>query len=312
MTLRLCLTLLATCGILGAVVDGAGVTVDLNGAEVLHRSAIAYVDPAMQNRVEGVVTVQLRLDARSAVSDAEVLSGPDEFRKAVLGSVLDWHFAPEFAGTTRTVNVTFAIPQPRQLPTMEVYRAQTRPPAPLRAPRQPGGRVLAVQAAGLPDRAASEILARMPVGIGDEWSTENQDRALKAVQAYDEHLSIQAYSAEGDSAVTLYVTTPGQQIPGAPQRIRVGGNVQSAMILRRVMPVYPPDAKAAHIQGRVQLSVMIGESGAIDALTVTDGPPDLRQSAVDAVSQWVYRPTLLNGSQVQVETTVDVNYTLSQ
>jgi periplasmic protein TonB len=94
--------------------------------------------------------------------------------------------------------------------------------------------------------------------------------------------------------------------------IRVGANVAQANRLSSVDPVYPAEAKRNGIQGTVTLAITIGKDGHVLNVTVTSGPSELIRSAVDAVRQWVYRPTLLNGEPVTVLTTVDVNYTLSQ
>jgi protein TonB len=97
-----------------------------------------------------------------------------------------------------------------------------------------------------------------------------------------------------------------------PQRIRVGGNVQAANLINQVKPVYPPLAKQARISGVVELSAVIGKDGRVQDLKVIKGHPLLVQAALDAVKGWVYRPTLLNGEPVEVSTTIDVNFTLSQ
>ncbi|HEX3745373.1 MAG TPA: energy transducer TonB [Bryobacteraceae bacterium] len=97
-----------------------------------------------------------------------------------------------------------------------------------------------------------------------------------------------------------------------PQRIRVGGNVQSAMIIRKTSPVYPQLAKSARVQGVVHLAAVIAKDGTIQELHSLGGPALLIQAAMDAVKTWVYRPTMLNGEPVQVETTIDVNFTLNQ
>jgi len=96
------------------------------------------------------------------------------------------------------------------------------------------------------------------------------------------------------------------------QRIRVGGNVQSARLVQQPKPLYPPEAKQARIQGVVQLSTVIGRDGTVQQLEVISGHPLLVPSALEAVKQWVYQPTLLNGNPVEVVTQIDVNYTLSQ
>jgi protein TonB len=98
----------------------------------------------------------------------------------------------------------------------------------------------------------------------------------------------------------------------APQRIRVGGNVQQALLIKQPKPIYPPLAKQARIQGVVRLNAIIGKDGTIQNLTVATGHPLLVPSAMEAVKQWVYKPTLLNGEPVEVVTQIDVNFTLSQ
>jgi protein TonB len=98
----------------------------------------------------------------------------------------------------------------------------------------------------------------------------------------------------------------------APQRIRVGGNVQQALLMKQPKPIYPPLAKQARIQGVVRLNAIIGKDGTIQNLTVATGHPLLVPAAMEAVKQWVYKPTLLNGEPVEVVTQIDVNFTLSQ
>ena len=90
--------------------DAAGVAVNTNGSQLMHRTPVAYPPDALARGVEGTVVVQLKLDANAEVSDATVLSGPDELRKAVLQSVLSWHFDRSDASTTRTVNIDFVKP----------------------------------------------------------------------------------------------------------------------------------------------------------------------------------------------------------
>jgi len=96
------------------------------------------------------------------------------------------------------------------------------------------------------------------------------------------------------------------------QPIRVGGNVQAANLIKKVTPAYPPLAKQARIQGTVRFNAVIGKDGAIQNLTLVSGHPLLVPAATEAVKQWVYKPTLLNGDPVDVITQIDVNFTLSQ
>jgi protein TonB len=99
--------------------------------------------------------------------------------------------------------------------------------------------------------------------------------------------------------------------PQAPRRITVGGNVQQAMLIYQPKPVYPPLAKQARIQGTVRFTAIIGRDGTIQNLTLVSGHPLLVQAATEAVKQWRYKPTLLNGEPVEVVTQIDVNFTLS-
>jgi len=105
---------------------------------------------------------------------------------------------------------------------------------------------------------------------------------------------------------------PVKQAASAPQLIRVGGAVQSADLIRRVTPVYPELARKARVQGTVRFSAVIGKGGVIQDLQLVSGPSLLVQAAADAVKQWVYRPTLLNGEPVEVITQIEVNFSLSQ
>ena len=82
-------------------------------------------------------------------------------------------------------------------------------------------------------------------------------------------------------------------------------------LLRRVQPVYPPLAKTARIQGPVVLAALISKAGTIENLHALSGHPMLVQAAVDAVSQWRYRPYILNGEAIEVETQITVNFNLS-
>jgi periplasmic protein TonB len=95
-----------------------------------------------------------------------------------------------------------------------------------------------------------------------------------------------------------------------PQRIRVGGNVAAAKLVRQVTPLYPPIAKTAHISGTVILHAVIAKDGTIQNLDYVSGPPLLMKNAMDAVRQWRYSPTLLNGEPVEVDTTISVVFTL--
>ena len=86
--------------------------------------------------------------------------------------------------------------------------------------------------------------------------------------------------------------------------------MQSAAILRKVDPVYPAIAKTAHVSGTVMLHAIIAKDGSIQELTYVSGPALLMKAAMDAVHEWRYKPTMLNGDPVEVDTTISVVFTL--
>lgn len=96
-----------------------------------------------------------------------------------------------------------------------------------------------------------------------------------------------------------------------PAQIRVGGDVQEAKILNRVIPSYPALARQARVQGTVEVLGVIGRDGRVQQLRVVSGHPLLTPAAVEAVKQWVYRPTLLNGEPVEVVAPISVHFRLN-
>ncbi len=100
-------------------------------------------------------------------------------------------------------------------------------------------------------------------------------------------------------------------VPPLPLPVRIGGNIQNARIVSRALPVYPLEAVEQHLTGTVKLEAIIGIDGAVRDLQVVDGHPLLAAAAVEAVSQWRYRPTLLNGKRVEVVTLIEVNFNLT-
>ncbi|MEK7408924.1 MAG: TonB family protein [Acidobacteriota bacterium] len=120
---------------------------------------------------------------------------------------------------------------------------------------------------------------------------------------------------EAKPAVTENPPAPAATEPAPPaaqQAIRVGGAVQEAKLIRRRTPVYPPLARQARLQGVVRVDAIIGADGRVESVEAVTGPPLLRQAALDAVRQWLYEPSLLNGQPVKVSTQIDVRFTLGQ
>lgn len=96
-----------------------------------------------------------------------------------------------------------------------------------------------------------------------------------------------------------------------PQRVRVSQGVTQGLLIRKVQPNYPPLARQARIQGSVLLQAEISKDGTIENLRLISGHPMLAPAAIEAVKQWRYKPYILNGEPVEVETQITVNFTLS-
>ena len=96
-----------------------------------------------------------------------------------------------------------------------------------------------------------------------------------------------------------------------PTRVRIGGNVRPPRLVREVRPIYPPLARQARIQGVVKINAIVSRDGTVQSLETVSGHPLLVNAALDAVRQWLYEPTQLNGEPVEVILVVDVNFRLS-
>lgn len=104
---------------------------------------------------------------------------------------------------------------------------------------------------------------------------------------------------------------PAEVRPTTPQRLHVT-HLEKAMLIQRVEPVYPPLAIQIHRQGRVELRALISTDGTIQSLQVVSGDPLFLQSALDAVRQWRYHPTILNAQPVEIDTFITVIYNLQR
>jgi TonB family protein len=339
--------------------DGAGVTVEMGGANVMHRSPVIYPDAARRAGVEGTVTLELTTDSNGNVSDARVLSGPVPLRRSAIQSVLQWHLMKSSSPDVRTVSITYQLPvrneiqaSPAPQPAIRIQpapNAATPAVAPMPRPDPLTGRKLAhINIVGLPDQARADLLSQLPLHEGDTLSRESLARAFQVVREFDEHLNT-AIVTDTNGEPSLRIAAPGGGVisgviggvpggvgfgvgvgvgggviggvPGGvasgvasadPRRITIGGNMQQAKLIYQPRPAYPPEAKMERIQGVVSLQAVIAADGTMKDLTVISGHPLLVPAALDAVKQWVYSTTLLNGEPVEIKTQIDVNFTLSQ
>lgn len=99
--------------------------------------------------------------------------------------------------------------------------------------------------------------------------------------------------------------------PAPTQHVRISTGVLNQNALHKVPPVYPAGARAAHIEGTVLLHILLDQNGNVEDLQPVSGPPELQPAALDAVRQWTYKPFILNGNPVPVESQVMVNFRLT-
>jgi TonB family protein len=282
-------------------IDAPGVAVQPSPVAVVHRTPVAYPKDALAKRIQGTVVVEVSLTATGTVFDARVLSGPEELRKAALQSVLQWHFSSDAQVATKTqVTVDFHLPESA--------------PASIRAVVEPvpGAElpVLSRVILRVPESLKQKLESRITVREGDRLTPAAINDLSAAATDVDEHLNVNVET--GRQGAVVIVSLPEMVAPVTPTKIRVGGNVQSANLIRKVTPVYPPLAKQARIQGVVRFTVTIGKDGTVQDVQLVSGHPLLVSPAQEAVWQWQYKPILLNGQPVDVVTTVDVNYTLTE
>jgi len=291
--------------------DAPGVTVNLGGGTLLHRAPVAYPEAARAKGVQGAVVLELTFDQSGNVTDARAVSGPEELRKPALESALQWHFSGETAGGKRQVTISFTASTPTASEPVRLSAGAV-------AIRLTGTKTIrSINFVGVSDETRNTLMNRLALHVGDSVDKNALLDATKRVTEFDEHLKVGLGTpTEGEVALTVIGPNPGMKRtePAADDRpaLRIGGNVQSTKLVYQPHPVYPPDAKAARVQGQVKLMAVIGKDGTVTNLEVISGDALLVPSAIDAVRQWVYEPTLLNGEPVAVKTQIDVNYTLSK
>jgi TonB family protein len=195
-----------------------------------------------------------------------------------------------------------------------------------------GKRLAHINVMGVSDTVRQDLMSRLGVHIGDTLAADSYARISAIVHEFDEHMSVsQGFNSSTDEASITIFAAGGQvsvgsavvnSATGAPsqvptksadgtKRITIGGNVQQAKLVSQPTPIYPPLAKQARIQGVVHLQTVIAKDGTVADLQVISGHPLLVPAALDAVRNWVYQQTLLNGEPVEVMTQIDVNFTLS-
>jgi TonB family protein len=127
--------------------------------------------------------------------------------------------------------------------------------------------------------------------------------------AFDRALCVRRSGGEGDNQALKPAPT---STPANATKISISAGVAGGLLLQKTAPVYPPIALAARVSGTVVLQAIISKTGSVENIHVISGPAMLQQAAVDAVKTWRYRPYMIEGEPVEVETTVSVNFSLGR
>jgi TonB family protein len=211
-------------------------------------------------------------------------------------------------------------PVQKTLAKSDLSRVANRAPA----LKQDAQTLCALQVIGNHSIPSESVLAQLLSKQGGQFDPQlvEQDTNMLFNTGYFDEVRIQHVNTDQCVQLAVYVqekppirqvssTHTSQSQPQAPSNpIHVAAGVMSGQVLTQVNPIYPPDAKAAHVQGAVVLDGIISKDGIVKALQVISGPVELRVSAIDAVRQWRFEPYLLNGQPTEVETTITVNYQL--
>lgn len=166
----------------------------------------------------------------------------------------------------------------------------------------------AIAVVGLPEASRKALLARLPVRPGDPYSKDAVRWVTEKVDRFDPHLRLMTrfllLPDGGGRAALLEILAPGADFTEDVERIRLSDYLMTPNLLKKVDPVVPKTA--GHTSGAVLLDATVGTNGTVAALRAVRGPSAFIRPTMDAVRQWVYRPTVLDGRPVQVETLVEV------
>jgi TonB family protein len=163
--------------------------------------------------------------------------------------------------------------------------------------------------------SGDDFLAQPALDAARQWKFNPFLRNGKPVMAAARILfNFSLGKAQSGAEASAGGTVKSRVIESEPllQRIRVGSGVAQGLVLHRVQPLYPPEARRARVQGTVVMQAAISREGTIQDLRVISGDPMLVDAALDAVRQWRYRPYILNGDPVEVDTQIEVHFTLSE
>jgi TonB family protein len=316
---------------------------------IVSKEAPVYPPLARLARIQGTVILKAVIGTNGDVGDIQLISGHPMLAPAAIDAVRQWKYEPYILNGTATevetqIQVNFAlraVPSPgvsdrREAPDDDSPPSEPKgskealvilwvtPDAPKEEEQQASQRVLLrvfVSQMGTVDNA--EIISGDPVlGIAavtaaKKWEFRRFIRAGEAIPVativpfrFGARPPPQEDPASNSDNEQLFAGNSG--LPIVPLRVRVAEGVMIGLLTYRSQPVYPPEAKAAGIQGSVTLRAWISKEGRVTELRRISGPRELAPAAKEAAQQWRYRPFILMGEPADVETKIQMNFVLNR
>jgi TonB family protein len=313
---------------------------------LVNRVSPVYPPLARQARIQGTVVLHVIVGADGSITDLTLVSGHPMLAPAAIAAVRQWKYQPYMLNgkaaeveTQVVVNFTLqgspASAQSSGAWPMEVDDQDSSPGerkdsdealvirwampdfSQQPAAQRISGRVLLkvfISETGTADNVevvgGDPNLAQVAVASAKQWQFAPFIRDGKAIPATTTiSFSFGAPAAPPDSEASTQLAQESLARV-VPLRVRVSSGVMAGLLTGRVQPAYPPEASAQGIQGTVVLRLLVNREGIVTALERISGPVELTPAAEAAVRQWRYRPFILMGEPVNVQTKVQVNFRL--
>jgi TonB family protein len=286
---------------------------------------LVYPSEAKEKGIQGKVVVKVSVLPTGAVESVEAVSGDPILTKAAVEAVKEWTFKPfirngKAIGVVTNLPVNFALPaQPRPTNVEPAKIVSPVYPKNAEAEENQGQVVIRAFINEIGDVEKSEVV--------DSTDTVFNQSALDAVKQW----KFKPYMEQGKAIpvvvrVPVDFALPDQVVdkrawsdeyskdelpPGVPRRVRVQSRILTGAMIHQVLPVYPWQAKKAHIEGLVIFNALISREGRIEGLRLISGDSPFVKPAIGAVRQWRYEPYLLNGESVEVDTQIEVHFNLA-
>lgn len=299
------------------------------GSYRLVRGGMQYPAEALAKKIQGTVWLQLTINPDGGVTDARVISGPEELRRAALKSALEWQFSRDPAPPpTIQVSIHFdpsqfgvsgGIPRgviggvaghvPAGVGTGVGTGVGMGPPIEFLPGKIQTTLFKQVDVTALPAELQGRVQRIVTLRDGDILDTAAYGQIVQAMQRVDSRLMVNASRDPQDGKTTLrffLLNVPPASVPVPLPP----GTTRPPHLLHKVEPIFPEEARQAKIEGTVVLKVTISSDGTVRDASIVSGPLMLLQAAIDAVNQWQFEPARTNGQPVDAQAQIEVNFRL--